>query len=61
MEEIKILSETIIIQENSFRKVIQYLSGWHPTLGKLTFGLTGKETIVEKEIIFAKFVIKVVD
>jgi len=50
-EEPKILSEEIIYQQGSFRRVRRYLKGWHPERGRLHSGWQGKETIEEKDVI----------
>jgi hypothetical protein len=47
----QILSEEIIYEWGSFKRVRRYLKGWHPERGKLSFGWQGKETIEEKDVI----------
>lgn len=47
----EILDEQILAQNGSYRKVKQYLKGWHPDLGKLHMGWQGKETIIERDVI----------
>lgn len=46
-----ILDEQILYQKGSFKRVRQYLRGWHPELGKLHMGWQGRETVVEKEAV----------
>ncbi|MBI2086447.1 hypothetical protein HYT74_03845 [Candidatus Daviesbacteria bacterium] len=43
----KILGEVIIDQQGGFSRVRRYLKGWHPDLGRLSYGWQGEETIVE--------------
>jgi hypothetical protein len=47
----QVLGEQILYQQGSFKRVKRYLKGFHPELGKLYEGLSGKETIQEKDII----------
>lgn len=47
----KILDEHVLYQQGSFKKVRRWIEGWHPHLGLLTWGITGKETIVEETVI----------
>jgi hypothetical protein len=46
-----IVGEVILHQHGCFRRVRQYLAGWHAELGALHFGWSGPETIVERDII----------
>lgn len=50
-EEPKVLSEEIIKDYGSYKRVRRYLKGWYPERGKLCFGWSGKETIEEKDVI----------
>lgn len=43
----RILGEEVVLQRGTFRRVRQYVAGWHPELGTLHFGWSGRETIVE--------------
>ena len=46
-----ILGEELISSQGSFRRVRRWLEGWIPNIGgKFTFGLTGKETVVECDV-----------
>jgi hypothetical protein len=48
---LEILDEQIVHQNNSFVKVKRWIKGRHPEMGKITWGYTGFETIVEKDVI----------
>ena len=52
-KELKLLSEEILEKYGSFERVRQYWKDWHPEIPNavLIFGLTGKETMVEKDVI----------
>jgi hypothetical protein len=45
------LAEEVLYEKGSYRLVRQYLAGWYPLLGVLHEGWSGKETIVERDII----------
>ena len=49
--DIEVLDEKILYQNGPFRHVKRWLRGIHPSLGTITYGLTGWETIVEKTVI----------
>lgn len=49
--DIEVLDEQIVYQNGPFRRVKRWLRGVHPSLGVITKGLTGLETLVEKDII----------
>lgn len=51
VDGIEILDEHILHQQGSFLKVRMWLRGRHPNLGTIIFGLTGVETVVERDII----------
>lgn len=45
---VEILGEQVIQKQGSFRQIRRYVKGWHPEEGRLTYGLQGKETIIDK-------------
>ncbi len=47
----KVLDTQILWQQGSCISIRRYLSGWHPEMGVLHWGWSGKETIQEKIII----------
>lgn len=47
----KVISEIVISQNKSYCRVKRYIEGWYPYLGTLIFGLTGKETVIETDVI----------
>jgi hypothetical protein len=47
----QILDQHILYQQGSFYKVRRWVQGWHPHLGTLTWGITGKETIIETSVV----------
>lgn len=57
----EILSEEIIHQQGSFRRVKRWLRGCHPDLGLIINGDTGVETVVELDIIKPTCVVNVYD
>lgn len=46
-----LLDEKVIYQSGGYRRVVRWLRGIHPGLGKITMGLTGLETVVEKDYV----------
>lgn len=56
---IEILDEQVIYQQGSFRRVRRWLRGAHPDLGVLIWGLTGLETLQEKDVIKPMFTVTV--
>lgn len=54
-----ILSEEILAQQGSYKRVRRFLSGHHPERGKLTEGWSGPETIEETDAIVPVAVITV--
>lgn len=48
---LKTLSYEVLRKQGSYSRVRIYVSGWHKDLGLLHFGWTGKETIIEKDVI----------
>lgn len=60
MEKLQILDERIIEEQGSFKRVRWFIQGHHPELGRLHFGWSGKETIIEKDVItpIKKFEVK---
>ena len=54
-----LLGEQILSQSGPFMWVRRFYLGWHPRLGTLHFGLTGKETIVEESVVLASFTFEV--
>lgn len=57
----EILDQHILHQQGSFYKVRRWVSGWHPHLGLLTWGITGKETIIETSIVKPHVEYKIVE
>lgn len=59
----EVLDEQVLYQQGVYRRVRQYLRGWHPELGVLHMGWQGQETIVEKDMIRAsvKFMVQSAD
>ena len=50
-ERLPIVGEEILHEHGCYKRIRQYLSGWHPHLGVLHFGWSGRETIVERDVI----------
>jgi hypothetical protein len=50
-ERLPIVGEEILHEHGCFRRIRQYIAGWHPDLGVLHFGWSGQETIVERDVI----------
>ena len=50
-ERLPIVGEVVLHEHGSFRRIRQYIAGWHPDLGVLHFGWSGRETIVERDVI----------
>jgi hypothetical protein len=48
---IEILDEHVVHQSGSFCRVRRWLRGVHPHHGVITWGYTGWETLVEKDVI----------
>ena len=48
-----ILSQEVLLDRGTFKRVRQYISGHHPLLGKLHEGWTGAETVIERDIVRA--------
>lgn len=46
-----VLDQEIIYQNRSFLRVRRWIRGIYPELGKIIIGLTGWETVVEKDVI----------
>ena len=55
----KVLAEEVLTGQGTFRRVRQFLSGWHSELGIMTNGWQGRETVVEKDSIRPLFVFRV--
>lgn len=51
MEGIDILNEQVVSRSGSFVRIKRWLRGVHPELGVIMWGLTGWETLIEKDII----------
>lgn len=47
----QVLSEEELYRQGSYARVKQYVRGWHPEEGILHWGFTGKETIIERDVI----------
>jgi hypothetical protein len=50
-DRLRVLGEEILHEQGSFRRLRQYVAGWHPHLGTLHFGWSGRETIIERDVI----------
>lgn len=57
--DIEILDEHIISEKGCYRFVRRWVRGWHPDLGQLTWGLAGKETVMEISVIRPTIVIEI--
>lgn len=51
MDGIEILDEQVVSRNGPFVRIKRWLRGAHPELGTLMWGLTGWETLVEKDVI----------
>lgn len=51
VDNIEILDEEIVYQSGSFTRIKRWLRGVHPKLGTIVRGITGWETLVEKDVI----------
>jgi len=51
VDGIEILDEQIVYQDSTYLRVKRWLRGVHPNLGVITYGYTGWETVVEKDVI----------
>lgn len=51
MDGVEILDEQVVSQNGPFVRIKRWLRGIHPELGVITWGLTGWETLVEKDVI----------
>ena len=49
--DIEVLSERVIFQKGSYKRVERWLRGIHPERGKIIRGLTGWETVEEADVI----------
>jgi hypothetical protein len=50
---IEILDEKILYQNGAYKRIKKWLRGIHPELGQVTWGWTGWETVIEKDVIKA--------
>lgn len=50
-DQVPVVGEVVLNQDGTFRRIRQYLAGWHPERGVLHFGWSGRETIVERDVI----------
>jgi len=57
--ERELLCEQVIKENGNFKIVRRWWRGWYPELGRLGFGLQGKETIQEITVIKASKTIEV--
>lgn len=48
---LEVLDTFTIYQQGGFRRVVEYIRGWYPELGKLHIGHQGQETIIERTIL----------
>lgn len=60
-KDIEILSEEVLHQQGSYRRVRRWLKGKHPELGTLVQGWTGWETMQEIDVIKPMAVFTVID
>lgn len=60
-QKIEIVGEQVISDCGGFRRIKRWIKGWHPQLGQLTWGLTGQETIIEKDCFFPTHTFTVVE
>ena len=51
VDNIEVLNEEIVSRNGSFLRIKRWLKGVHPQLGTIVNGLTGLETLVEKDVI----------
>lgn len=51
IDNIEILDEHIIYQNGPYKRIKRWIKGVHPQLGVVIKGLTGWETMVEKDVI----------
>lgn len=51
VDNIEVLGEEIVYRSGSFVRIKRWLRGVHPKLGTIVHGLTGWETLVEKDVI----------
>lgn len=51
VDNIEVLDEKIVYQNGPFVRVKRWLKGIHPSLGVIMQGITGWETLVEKDVI----------
>ena len=46
MKEFEVVGAKVTANKGGVWQVKKWVKGWHPAKGKLTVGLTGKETII---------------
>jgi ABC-type polysaccharide/polyol phosphate transport system ATPase subunit len=61
MDNIEILSEIVLYQKGSFKRVRRYLRNKHPSLGVITKGFTGWETVQEIDVIIPMGKFEIID
>jgi hypothetical protein len=60
-KQLEIVGEEVIYTSptGTFRKVRTWVKGWHRELGQLVWGITGQETMIEKDCIRAMGTVEV--
>ena len=56
-----ILDEHIVHKNGSYKRVIRWIRGIYPKLGKIHKGLTGWETVIEEDVIVPHYSFIVVE
>lgn len=60
-DNIEILDEWIVYSNENFKRVKRWLKGSHPSLGTLSYGFTGWETVVETSVLTPTHSFNIVD
>ena len=47
----EVLHEQTLFRYGNFRRVRRWIRGWHPKEGTLINGWTGKETVIEQDLV----------
>jgi hypothetical protein len=47
----EVVGSQVLIERGGLRCIRYWLHGWHPLIGKIIWGLTGQETIVDQDVI----------
>jgi hypothetical protein len=51
VDNIEVLGEEVVYRSGSFMRIKRWLRGVHPKLGTIVHGVSGWETLVEKDVI----------